>query len=310
MHKHKHKLKQKPRFSKEPSQKPTPTPFMTTPASHPTQTGYTQERLKGPACTLNVRRYGPAGSPSVLMTSSILASSQMWHEQALLLSACGFQVLCLDTRGHGDSESVEGPYHMNDLVADSVSVLDHFGLDQAHYVGLSLGGMSGFGLAEQHANRLLSLLLCDCRADMTPAFAAPWDERIALAKAQGTSALARPTLERWFGPSFLDSHAATTERFMADISRTQVSGFVGCAQSIQSLDYLSAVGSIRVPITLLVGANDGPLPSAMASIKDAISGAKLEVIADSGHLPNIDQPLRFNAAMMRHFFQNPAWSIS
>jgi 3-oxoadipate enol-lactonase len=97
---------------------------------------------------------------------------------------------------------------------------------------------------------------------------------------------------------------------MADIARTQVSGFVGCAQSIQSLDYLSGVGSIRTPITLLVGANDGPLPSAMASIKDAISGAKLEVIADSGHLPNIDQPLRFNAAMMRHFFQNPAWSIS
>jgi pimeloyl-ACP methyl ester carboxylesterase len=136
---------------------------MTTPAPHFVQTGYTHESFNGPACALNVRRYGLAGSPSVLMTSSILASSQMWHEQALLLSACGFQVLALDTRGHGDSKSNGGAYHMNDLVADSVSVLDHFGVSQAHYIGLSLGGMSGFGLAQQHANRLLSLILCDCR---------------------------------------------------------------------------------------------------------------------------------------------------
>ena len=90
----------------------------------------------------------------------------------------------------------------------------------------------------------------------------------------------------------------------------QVAGFVGCAHSIQTLDYLGGVGSIHTPITLLVGANDGPLPVAMASIKEAIVGAKLEVIAGAGHLPNIDQPLRFNAAMMRHFFQNPAWSLS
>ncbi len=283
---------------------------MTTPAPHFVQTGYTHESFNGPACALNVRRYGLAGSPSVLMTSSILASSQMWHEQALLLSACGFQVLALDTRGHGDSKSNGGAYHMNDLVADSVSVLDHFGVSQAHYIGLSLGGMSGFGLAQQHANRLLSLILCDCRADMTQAFAAPWDERIALAQLHGCEALARPTLERWFGAPFLEANPNITERFIADIARTQVAGFVGCAHSIQTLDYLGGVGSIHTPITLLVGANDGPLPVAMASIKESIVGAKLEVIAGSGHLPNIDQPLRFNAAMMRHFFQNPAWSLS
>lgn len=268
------------------------------------------ESVKGPACQLNVRRYGLSSQPTVLMTSSILASSQMWHEQAVLLSACGFQVLCLDTRGHGESESAKGPYHMNDLVADSVSVIDHFAVKEAHYIGLSLGGMSGFGLAQQHASRLLSLLLCDCRADMTAAMAAPWDERMALALDKGCQALARPTLERWFGAAFVDANPSVTERFIQDISRTQASGFVGCAQSIQTLDYLGNVASIRTPITLLVGANDGPLPGAMAAIKDAIAGAKLEVVPASGHLPNIDQPLRFNAAMMRHFFQTPAWSLS
>jgi 3-oxoadipate enol-lactonase len=264
--------------------------------------------FNGPACPLHVRHYGNAKAPAVLMNSSILASSQMWHAQASLLAACGFQVFCLDTRGHGDSHATEGAYHMNDLIADSVSVLDHFGIEQAHYVGLSLGGMSGFGLAQQHPERLLSLLLCDCRADMPPPLGAPWDERVALAQEKGCLALAQPTLERWFGEAFLAANPEITERFTADIARTQVAGFVGCARSIQTLDFLPGVGSTQLPITLLVGANDGPLPGLMASLKEAIPGAKYELIANAGHLPNIDQPLQFNAAMMRHFFQNPAWS--
>jgi 3-oxoadipate enol-lactonase len=46
----------------------------------------------------------------------------------------------------------------------------------------------------------------------------------------------------------------------------------------------------------------------MQSMQALISGAKLEIIANAGHLPNIDQPQSFNAALMRHFFQNPSWS--
>jgi 3-oxoadipate enol-lactonase len=50
-----------------------------------------------------------------------------------------------------------------------------------------------------------------------------------------------------------------------------------------------------------VGANDGPLPQAMQGLKDLIPSAVLEIIADAGHLPNIDQPASFNAALLRHF---------
>jgi len=47
------------------------------------------------------------------------------------------------------------------------------------------------------------------------------------------------------------------------------------------------------------------LPEAMSHIASLVPKSKLEIIANAGHLPNIDQSTLFNAAMMRHFFQKP-----
>lgn len=257
--------------------------------------------VRGPAGQLAVQVHGDAGAPVVLMAHSILSASMMWGAQAQLLASQGFRVVCADTRGHGASEAPAGPTRMDDLVADSVAVLDALGIAKAHYVGLSLGGMSGFGLGIHHAERLLSLCLCDARADMPPAAAAVWPERIEAALTQGCAALATSTLERWFGAAFLQAHPGLAQRFTATIAATSTTGFVGCAQALMGLDYLGRVGDITTPTTLIVGANDGPLPQAMQQLQGLIRGAHLEVIADAGHLPNIDQPAAFNAALLRHF---------
>lgn len=260
-------------------------------------------RIQGPGGLIAIQAQGPTDGPAVLMTHSILSSSMMWIAQAQLLAAKGFRVIRADTRGHGQSESSAAPYAMQDLVNDSVAVLDGLKLTRAHYIGLSLGGMSGFGLGIAHPDRLLSLVLCDARADMTPALAAPWDERIAIAQSQGCQALALHTAERWFGTTFLQAHPATAAQFVNAISQTSVAGFEGCARAIQGLNYLPQVAQIRVPTTLIVGANDGPLPAAMQDLQTRIPGAALEVIPGAGHLPNIDQPEAFNAALVRHFSQ-------
>jgi 3-oxoadipate enol-lactonase len=99
-----------------------------------------------------------------------------------------------------------------------------------------------------------------------------------------------------------------SQAFRQTIASTTASGFVSCARAIQGLNYLDKASQISVPTTLIVGAKDGPLPQAMQDMQKRIAGAKLEIIPDAGHLPNIDQSVQFNAAMMRHFFQNPAWS--
>jgi 3-oxoadipate enol-lactonase len=263
-------------------------------------TGIKRISVQGPAGQLAAHVQGDVAAPVVFMNHSILSSSMMWDEQAELLAAAGWRVVRADTRGHGGSQASAPPYTLDDLAADMVAVLDGLQIARAHYVGLSLGGMIGFGLGIRHADRWQSLCLCDTRADAPALFAAPWDERIAVAQQQGCGALADATTERWFGKPFLEAHPAIAKRFREQVAATSLDGFIGCARAIQKLDYLSDVGRINAPTTLIVGANDGPLPQAMRDIQASIAGSALELIPGAGHLPNIDQPEAFNAALLRH----------
>ncbi len=272
--------------------------------THQSQTQF----IQGAAGKIAVHTQGPENGPAVLLTHSILSSSMMWLEQAYLLSSAGWRVIAIDTRGHGQSECQSVTCTMDDLVADTLAVMDALKIEKAHYMGLSLGGMSGVGLGIQHANRLLSMVLCDCRADMPTPMGDVWNDRISSAISEGCQSLAVATTERWFGVPFMDANPVVGQAFRQTIANTTASGFVSCARAIQGLNYLNQVASIRVPTTLVVGAKDGPLPQAMQDMQQRIAGSKLEIIPDAGHLPNIDQSVLFNAAMMRHFFQNPVWS--
>lgn len=257
--------------------------------------------VRGHHGDLSIVLQGDPRSKAVVLNHSILSSSVMWEEQAVMLAAEGWRVVRIDTTGHGESPAPAGPVSMDGLAADTVAVLDALGLERAHYVGLSLGGMSGFGLGIHHADRLLSLVLCDARADAPPAFSAPWDDRIALATSLGScEPLAAPTIERWFGKEFVAAQPFICQRLKSVAATTSVAGFVRCARAIQGLDYLDALKTITVPVTLLVGSNDGLLPAAMQDLHERIPGSVLETVLDAGHLPNIDQPALFNHALNRH----------
>jgi 3-oxoadipate enol-lactonase len=268
--------------------------------THQSQTQF----ISGPAGKIAVHTQGPETGPAVILTHSILSSSMMWLEQAYLLSSSGWRVIAIDTRGHGQSECHSVMCTMDDLVADTLAVMDALNISKAHYMGLSLGGMSGVGLGIQHADRLLSMVLCDCRADMPSPMGDVWNDRMASAIQDGCQSLANVTTERWFGAEFIASNPATAKAFKDTIGLTQVNGFLSCAKAIQGLNYLDQVAHIRVPTTLIAGANDGPLPLVMKEMQQRISGSHLDIIPDAGHLPNIDQAQLFNAALMRHFFHH------
>ena len=256
--------------------------------------------VKGPAGRIAYTSYGDPAAPVVVMAHSILTSAMMWHEQGQFLAGAGFRVICADTRGHGASDANEPPYLMEDLYGDTVGLLDGLHVERAHYVGLSLGAMSGFGLAIAHADRLISACLCAGRADAPGVVASVWDERIEQAKQQGTASLAQATIERWFGVPFATTHGDTAALFRDIIGGTSLNGFAGCARAIQKLDFISRIGSIKVPVTLVVGSNDGVLPDANRALAAEIPGAVFELVPNAGHLPNIDQSEAFNQILLTH----------
>ena len=247
-----------------------------------------------------ITEQGDQTAPAVILSHSILASKMMWDEQLAVLATAGWRAIAIDTRGHGESSATTPPYTLDELGLDVITVMDQLGLQKAHFVGLSLGGMIGFGVGIHHATRLASLCICDARADAPTPFCNQWNERMEIAKREGCQALALPTTERWFGKAFLETHPTVAARFQKTISETSLNGYLGCAQAIQQLPYLEQLNKIAVRTTLIVGSNDAPLPETMKDIQGRIPGASLEVIPNAGHLPNIDQASAFNAALLRH----------
>lgn len=99
--------------------------------------------------------------PALVLVHGSGLSSSIWrgfgYTKAL---RSNYRVLALDLRGHGRSgkPSREEDYRMDLVVADVLAVLDAAGVDSAHYFGYSFGARTGFSLAQQHPERLLSFV--------------------------------------------------------------------------------------------------------------------------------------------------------
>lgn len=144
---------------------------------------------------------GKKDAPVVMLSHSLSAAMDMWeHQVPALEKQC--QVLRYDTRGHGATEAVDGPYTLDLLGDDAIALLNALAIETVHWVGISMGGMIGQNIALRYPHRLASLCLCDTTALMRPDMEALWDERIETAQKQGLRALVDATLERWFTKSF------------------------------------------------------------------------------------------------------------
>ena len=94
-----------------------------------------------------------AGKPWIVLSNSLGASLGMWDPQIDFLTG-KYRVLRYDTRGHGASDAPKGPYDFADLVGDVIGMMDAYDIETSAFMGLSLGGMTGLGLALDHGDRI------------------------------------------------------------------------------------------------------------------------------------------------------------
>ncbi|MEM7446170.1 MAG: 3-oxoadipate enol-lactonase [Pseudomonadota bacterium] len=240
---------------------------------------------------------GPEDGSWLVLSNSLATTNAMWDPQIDLLTQ-KYRVLRYDSRGHGGSSAPPAPYSFDDLTADVIGLLDHFGIAKCSFMGLSMGGMTGLGLALDHADRIERLVCCDARADAPPPFVQGWTDRIAIIREKGTSALVNGSLERWFTDAFRAGSPDAVATATAMISGTSDEGYIGCAQAISQLDYLRRLPNMTIPALYVVGKQDMGAPSeAMAAMAAATPGAEFAEIDPAGHIANWENPGDFNAAI-------------
>ena len=247
---------------------------------------------------------GAAGAPWMVFSNSLLTNLALWDDQ---VAAFGdrFRILRYDQRGHGGTQVPDAPVTMDLLVQDAEALMAEFGITGATFVGVSMGAATALALAARAPERVARVVASDGQAATAPGGAMLWQERIEFARAHGMEAVADSTVRRWFRPGYGEAGGPEVARAREMIRTTALDGYLACANALQSYDVRQEMRAVRQPVLLLVGAADGALPQTMRAMQREIADARFVEIAEAGHLPNLEAPAAFNAAVREFLNEAP-----
>jgi 3-oxoadipate enol-lactonase len=233
---------------------------------------------------------GTRDGPPVVFGNSLGTSVHVW-DSIVEAFAAAFRVVRFDMRGHGLTDVGPAP-SIDDLANDVVALLDALKLERIRYVGLSIGGMIGQRLAAAYPARVEALVLCATANRIgTPEV---WNQRIEAVRDGGMAAISNGVLARWFTP---ETHAERSEEiagFRNMLERTPAAGYIGACAAIRDADLAADDARIACPTLVVAGAADPVTPPADAfALRDAILGARAQVIAGAAHIVPAERPQEF-----------------
>lgn len=245
---------------------------------------------------LAYRLDGAAGMPVLVLSNSIGTTLRMWDAEVPALVE-HFRVLRYDTRGHGASSVPAGPYALERLGRDVTELLDLLGVQRAHFLGLSLGGIIGQWLGIHAPERIDRLILSNTSSYLGPA--GQWDERIeAVLQAEDMTDTAETFLRNWFPAQMLGAEAPLVERFRAMLLATNRHGLAGAYAAVRDTDLRLETEGISRPTLVIAGQFDTVTAASHGElIAASIPGAQWLALP-AVHLSNIEFPREFLAAVI------------
>ena len=234
---------------------------------------------------------------AVLLLHGLGSCGDDWALQLRAL-APRYSALAPDLRGQGKSPMPAGWPTIELLTADVVSLLDRLEIGSAHVVGLSLGGAVALQLAAEAPERVRSLVAVNTFARLrTPRRSmGRGRRRMWLAATGRMEELGRSVAAGLFPYAGQEEMRALAAARLASNSPLT---YVKLLMAVGRFDLRGRLGEIRVPTLVVAGEQDATVSmECKLELAGGIPGARLERFAGSGHATPLDQPERFNAALL------------
>jgi 3-oxoadipate enol-lactonase len=239
-----------------------------------------------------------SGHP-VLLIMGLGYALDMWHRTRPVL-AKHYRIVLFDNRGVGKSDAPPGPYPIAQMAADAAAVLDAAGIESAHVIGVSMGGMIAQELALQYPARVGKLVL-GCTACGGP-------KAVRAAKEVNDVLFARGAMTPEEAISaaipFIYDPSTPRERIDEDLAirrRAIPTGVAYLAQLMGILAWQSydRLPGLKPPTLVIHGETDRLVPPGNGQlIADIIPGSRLVLIPHASHIFATDQPERAHAEML------------
>jgi pimeloyl-ACP methyl ester carboxylesterase len=237
--------------------------------------------------------------PLVTFLHGIGGNRRNWTGQ-LAHFGSRFCAVAWDARGYLGSDDSPQTLQFSDFADDLLRLLDQLKVEQAHLVGLSMGGMIIQDFYGRHADRVATLALVDTSSGFGTASEEIKQDFLArrlepLEKGLTPADIAPEVVKVLVAPS---AAQPIRDKLIASMSALRVDSYKQALHAIVSTDFRTILPHISVPTLVIVGEEDQVTPPAASEfLVKNIPGASLATIPGSGHLTNIEQPKAFNATL-------------
>lgn len=249
-------------------------------------------------------------APSVVLVEGLGYGRWMWRWLAADLAE-DYHVVLPDNRGTGDSDAPEGPYTIAEMAADLDAVLGDAGVDAAHVVGASMGGMIAMRYALDF-ERVRSLVLLSTSHGGDDAVPVPDATRERMFSVPD-DADEREAIRSKMRPAVSDGFSAREPDLVADIVdwrlESDAPAHARRAQgaAVEAFDVADELAGVDVPTLVLHGTDDRVLPVENGRlVADAIPGATFETVEGGPHLFFVEQREHVNGRIGRFLADHAA----
>ncbi len=238
-------------------------------------------------------RESGSGDRTLLLIHGNVASS-IWWERVIALLPAGVKVYAPDLRNCGDSGHTETNWSIHDLADDIFQFAQAVGMGRATVVGHSLGGAVAQQLTIEHPELVERLLL------LNPAEPAglqvPEATYAQIEAIKNTPAVVKMALGAMAPTAPKDDFLA---KILEESAAKSTSGWAQNGRALASMDLVSEVVGIKVPVLIIRGAQDALITAEMMErAQQQIPGAVLETWAEVGHSACVEDPERFTRRLV------------
>ncbi len=262
-------------------------------------------------CRIYYESHGE-GDP-LLLIRGLGSNADHWYAQVPDLSR-HYRVITFDNRGIGRSGDPGGAFTIEDMAADAIGLIDALGIERAHILGLSMGGMIAQKLVLSHPQRVKGLILVvtHCGGDHQIKASDEVMEKIQRMAVDDSIEARTNAATAFFAPRTLSDRLPVVQEYAAVSMKHPAGTEILQRQMIalQGHDAFDRLDHIKAPTLVLTGAEDVLIPPENSKIlADRIPGAECLVIEGGGHQVLIEQPEACNRAII-DFLQNVDGSSS
>jgi pimeloyl-ACP methyl ester carboxylesterase len=253
----------------------------------------------------------PTATDWVVLVHGAGGSSSIWFRQLRDYMA-NFNVLLLDLRGHGKSKDVfaQRNYSFNDVSRDVLEVMQHVGIEKAHFVGISLGTLIIRTIAEIDRSKIQTMILGGAitRLNIRSRF---------LVWLADTVKPFVPFIWIYTICAYILMPRARNREsrnlFIEDAKKLRQSEFLRwftLTASINPLLRYFREKELPIPTLYLMGDEDYMFLPQVKNIVRQHKNAELKVLKNCGHVCNVEQPELFNRYSIEFMRQYPVVSGS